>query len=127
MKNNKKGIIIGLIVVVVVAGFFLIKYFNQTGKSLVFSGHEYGISESLSFENGFNFNKEKGKYIEYEVENIGSGNIKIQINNGEEKNIKPNGIESLVYELKKNNEDVEFKAYSKNDRVKIKYDIKQDK
>lgn len=95
---------------------------------MISEGNESGEHESSTgYKSSFSFDINEGKYITYQVENIGRGDISIQINGSQEKLIKANTTESLSYELKRNNESLTFKSNSKNDRVHIKYDIRQNK
>lgn len=128
MKNRKIYLFLGLVVVLLIA-FLSFRNYKDMGYYNTFSGHEFGEHGSMAYGNTFKFDKSIGNYIKYEVENIGSDDIFIKLNDGEEKSIKSNEKGSLSYELKKGNEVLTFKAYpkafSKADKVDIKYDIKQ--
>lgn len=124
MEKNK--ILMAIVGLIIILGL-TVYYFNNRViyEERVFKEYEEGEHFSSGFNNSFIFAKNKGDYIEYKVENIGNGDIIIRINNGDEKTIEPDSFGVLNYKIKKSKEKIIFKAYSANDKVKIKYTIKQ--
>lgn len=127
MNYKKLLFTIPLVIIIAIGGILLLNFNTTKNKNTLFDSDIYSSGENKSsfFEMSLQFDKNKGNIVTYEVENLGDNNIFILMNDEEQKDIKPNSIGSVSKELTKDDEVLKFKAYAKDNKVNIKYNIDQ--